>query len=91
MEIIPILFYPMLATIIASVVVTAASITAVRLADKKIAHIVKIISGVIVLCGIIACIVCMSLYYANEIEPSGLKAAVPFACSSCGICSALLT
>ena len=71
MEIIPILFYPMLATIIASVVVTAASITAVRLADKKIAHIVKIISGVIVLCGIIACIVCMSLYYANEIEPSG--------------------
>ena len=71
MEIIPILFYPMLATIIASVVVTASSITAVRLADKNIAHILKIISGVIVLCGIIACIVCMSLYYANEIEPSG--------------------
>lgn len=71
MEIIPILFYPILATIIASVLVTIASIVAVKLADKKVAQAVKIVSGIIILLGIIACIVCMSLYYVNEIEPSG--------------------
>ena len=70
-EIIPILFYPLLATIIATVLVTAASIVAVRLASKKVAQVVKICSGLIVLGGIIACIVCMHMYYVNEVEPSG--------------------
>ena len=70
-EIIPMLFYPLLATIIATVLVTAASIVAVRLASKKVAQVVKICSGLIVLGGIIACIVCMHMYYVNEVEPSG--------------------
>ena len=71
MDIIPMLFYPLIATIIVAVLGAVVSFVVALKCSKGVATIVKAISGLLIIGGIIASIVCMSLYYSNEIEPSG--------------------
>ena len=65
------LFWPILATLLVAIVGAAVTLAVSATGHKKAAKIVKIIVGVLLLLGIITTVVCMSLYYKNEIEPSG--------------------
>jgi len=66
------LFWPILATLLVAIVGAAVTLAVSATGHKKAAKILKIIVGVLLLLGIIATVVSMSLFYKNEIEPSGL-------------------
>ena len=65
------LFWPILSTLLVAVI--GASITAAvsALGNKKASRIIKIIVGVLLLLGIVASVISMSIYYQEEIKPSG--------------------
>ena len=65
------LFWPILATLLVAVLGAAIAVAVSQTLGKKAARIVKIILGVLLLLGIAASMISMSIYYRDEIKPSG--------------------